>query len=321
MKLTKIANDFAPRNKALYFGITTELEEPCDIEVEVVDADFDSTIARQLLREITSVKVNIAPYTKPFTEYVPSLHPETSIEEAPTASYTIRVEGIEAEPIRLSVNSQEQMAPSLVSTMPLKRTIAYGERDELLLIAHTNDNLAIVIKSDTGEELSLHHTTSTGAAILSLSTEDFDNDIRSLYVEISCNEHSVSLLHYNVVSAHKSDVRLAWISSRGSIERYTFPVTANRQRKAEKQTIRTRDGVGVVSSSTERRQTLVSRFEPRDTIDALADIISATRVWIEEKGGFREVEVCSSVIDGNLFSEPDCVAIELIDGHREEVVL
>ena len=30
MKLTKIANDFAPRNKALYFGITTELEEPCD---------------------------------------------------------------------------------------------------------------------------------------------------------------------------------------------------------------------------------------------------------------------------------------------------
>ena len=114
---------------------------------------------------------------------------------------------------------------------------------------------------------------------------------------------------------------MAWISSRGSIERYTFPVTANRQRKAEKQTIRTRDRVGVVSSSTERRQTLVSRFEPRATIDALADIISATRVWIEEKGGFREVEVCSSVIDGNLFSEPDCVAIELIDGHREEVVL
>ncbi len=321
MKVTKITNDFAPRNRAICFGIETELDEPCNVEVEVVNVEANTTLARQIIREVTSATVNIAPYTKPFAEYTPSLHHETSFEEAPTASYTIRVDDIDAEPIRLTVNCEEQSLPSLVSTMPTKRTIAYGERDELLLLANAGDTFATIIKTDTGEELSLDYTTQTGAAILSLSTEDFGSDVRTLEVTILCNDSHLNVLHYNVVASRKGAIRLAWISSKGSIERYTFPAVTKSQRKSEKESHTTLAGRRVTSSNTESSLTLVSRYEPRSTIKALADIISTTKVWIEGEDVCHEVEVRSSTVDTNLFGEPDSTVIELTEWRREEVAL
>ena len=103
MILTTLSHDFTPRNSALRFGIESESDIPQDVEIEVVDCDNDTTIARQHLRKVTSAEVNIAPYATHPAEHRPTQLVGTSFGELPTAQYTIRTDGVEATPIRISV--------------------------------------------------------------------------------------------------------------------------------------------------------------------------------------------------------------------------
>jgi hypothetical protein len=113
-------------------------------------------------------------------------------------------------------------------------------------------------------------------------------------------------------------VRLAWISGEGSIERYTFPTTLKSRRKSEKRTILMGEEQRVVASTTEQSTELNSRYEPRRTIEALIEIISSTKVWIECNDNLQEVEVLTSVTDHNLLGEPDSVRLTISQWRRKE---
>jgi hypothetical protein len=114
---------------------------------------------------------------------------------------------------------------------------------------------------------------------------------------------------------------LAWLSDLGSIERYTFPVIAKVERKSEKRVISTLENSRVVASETELLVSLYSRYEPQKTVEALAQIASSTKVWVEQNGEFSEVKVLTSTLKYNLFDEPSCVEITLSMWRREEVAL
>lgn len=321
MILTTLSPDFTPRSQALRFGIDTESESPQDVELEVVDATTDTTLARQLLREVTTAELNIAPYTREFTDHKPSQVRHSSFKEAPSSLYAIRSEESLSEPLRITVNRRVQSTPTLVTSMPHNRTISLGERDELLLLACPDDHIEAIITGDTGEEITLGYTTSTGATILSISTEDFASNIGTLDVEIVCNGEKFATLHYRMVRSGRKAMRVAWISSEGSIERYTFPVTAQRQQKSEKRTVAMAEGQRVVSTTTEQTEVLLSRYEPRLTIEALAEIISATKVWVERYDNCHEVEVLTSVVDHNLMGEPDSLRLTIRQWRRKEGAL
>lgn len=318
MILKTISPDFTPRNHALRFGIDSESDTAEDVVVEVVDVESDSTIARQRLRQVTTAEVNIAPYTRAFVLHKPSQESHTSFKEAPSALYAIRSEDCQSEPLRISVNRRVKNPPTLVTSMPLNRNIAYGERDELFLLVNPDDHLRAYIEGDSGEELTLDYTTATGATILSISTEDFASNIGTLDVEIVCNGEWLTTLHYQVARSSRNSVRLAWISGEGSIERYTFPTILKSRRKSEKRTILMGDEQRVVASTTEQSRELNSRYEPRRTIEALIEIISSTKVWIECNDNLQEVEVLTSVTDHNLLGEPDSVRLTIRQWRRKE---
>lgn len=321
MILTTLSPDFTPRNQALRFGIDTERETPQDVMVDVVDVATDTTLSRQHLRQITTAEVNIAPYTRDFSLHTPSQKRHTSFKEAPSSLYAIRCEDCQSEPLRISVNRREQSTPTLVTSMPLNRTISYGERDELLLLVNPNNHISVYIEGDTGEVMMLDYTALTGAAILSISTADFAYNIGTLDVDIECNGEWLTTLHYKMVRSGRKSMRLAWISDEGSIERYTFPMTTKRQQKCEKRSVAAAEGQRVVSATTEQSDVLISRYEPRLTIESLAEIISATKVWIERGDDYNEVEVLTSVVDHNLLGEPDCLRLTIRQWRRKEVAL
>ena len=321
MILTTLSPDFTPRNQALRFGIDTESETPQDVVIDVVDVITDTTLSRQRLRQITSAEVNIAPYTRDFSFHKPSLKSQTSFKEAPTSLYAIRCEDSQSEPLLVTVNRRVQSTPTLITSMPLNRTISYGERDELLLLVAPDDHIRAHIESDTGEELTLDCTNPMGATILSISTEDFASNIGSFDVEIVCNGEWLTTLHYKMVRSSRKSMRLAWISDEGSIERYTFPMTAKKQQKCEKRSVTMAEGQRVVSATTEQTDVLISRYEPRHTIEPLSEIISATKVWIERGNECHEVEVLTSVVDHNLLGEPDSLRLTIRQWSRKEGAL
>lgn len=321
MRITKLSDDFTPRHEGLLFGIDVESEQPGDVTIEVVDMASEEVIATQRLREITTAEVNIAHYVAPITDYTPSRTAHTTFKEAPSRYTMIRSGEDFSAPIITSVNRSRVSPPSCVRTMPNLRTISYGEVDEVLIIAAERDTLTANFVADTGEILTLDYTAATGAAILSISTKDFGKKFRTLDVELLCNGERLDTLHYAIAPTHKGALRLAWLSSTGSIERYTFPVVVKSQFNSVKESIETPEGRKVVHSVSESILSLKSRYESLATIEALAEIISSPRVWIESSTGCAEVEVISSLVDKNLFNEPDIIAINILEWRKEGPLL
>lgn len=318
MRIIKLSEDFTPRHEGLLYGIDVESEQPRDVTIEVVDMASSEVVATQRLREITTAEVNIAHYIEPITGYTPSHAAHTTFKEAPSRCTMIRSGEDFSAPIITSVNRCHISRPSCVCAMPNRRTISYGEVDEVLILAAEGETLTANIVADTGESLSLDYGTATGAAILSISTKDFGKKFRTLDVELLCNGESLGHLHYTAVPAYKGSLRLAWVSGAGSIERYTFPVVVKSQLSTVKESIDTSEGRRVVSAVSKSILSLKSRYEAAATIEALAEIISSPRVWIEGASGCAEVEVESLSVDKNLFNEPDIVAINILEWRKEE---
>lgn len=320
MKIRKISPNFTPLHQGLFFGIESETEEPTDIAVEIIDAASDEVIATQQLRGIISAEINIAPYLKRFAEYRPS-HGSTRFEDAPTRTCAIRVGDERSESLIISTNKSYHSAPTVVTTMPQRRHIEFGETDELLLFAEAGDRLVTTIETDIGDNLTMDYTTDTGVVILTISADDFDTDSHGFDVEILRNGDHFASLHYTVRAHSKRGCRLAWISEEGSIEHYTFPVVTKRELKSDKLHIGAGDDRRVVRSSCESRLSLISRYEPHAMIEAIAQVIASPRVWIEQSESSSEAIILTSSTDYDIFGEPSCIALEIVEKSREEGAL
>lgn len=321
MNFQKISNDFTPCHEGLFFAIDTEADEPQDVMVEVVDVSADEVVATQRLREIRSAELNIAPYIKPFAEQRPFRSATTMFADAPLKHYTIRNEEAEAEPLAVSVNRSHVELPSVVTSMPLSRTIAYGEVDELLIFAEPESAIEVNIVADTGEDVAIEYITTSGATTLCISTKDFGKKVRNLDVDLSCNGVEFCALHYRVVPSRKGALRLAWVSDCGSIERYTFPVVVKSQRKGDREFIDTLGGRRVVRTTAESIISVRSHYEPRATVEAIAQVLSSPNVWVEYSNRYQDVGVLSTAVDVDVFGEPECVMLALQEWRREERAL
>lgn len=319
MKITKLSNDFTPIRKGIYFNIDTEGTTPTNLVVEVIDSSTLEVVATQQLREVTSAKVNIAPYLPRFEEYKPMQKFCTAISGAPCAHYKIRVDSVESEVITISVNNIEvEETPTIISTMPNSRRISHGECDEVLIITGEGRDITAEITADTGEQITLEHHATTGTNILTISTEDFGTNIHTLEIVLRCDGEAFGSLRYHVTPPLKTATRLAWLSDKGTIERYSFPVSHKAKRSVERSAIHTIDGVQTTQCRTKQTLSLISRFESSATIEALAQIISSTKVWRVCGDKLERVEVVTSASEQNLFGEPDCICIDISTLNEEE---
>lgn len=319
MKVTKQSKDFTPLYRGIIFGFDTESDTPTNVVVEIIDDTTDEIVATQQLRGVIAGEVNIAPYIAFRPKYRPTTTNHTLFCEAPIAKYRIRVDDEVSAPISVSANNELPNAlPALVASMPRSRSISRTESDELLLVGEAGTTYTATIVADTGETLSLEYLSATGAAILCISTEDFESEINHLAVELYGNSVSLGSLHYTLRPRYNGSVRVAWLSCKGSIERYTFPVTAKMHYSSQKRVVEALENRRVASVATAYDLTLVSRYEPRETIQALSEIVCSKEVWMEVNGDWREVVVTSSELEYNLFGEPDNVRINICQWSREE---
>ena len=74
---------------------------------------------------------------------------------------------------------------------------------------------------------------------------------------------------------------MAWRTVKGNIEQYTFPVISQSSVSASRNQTTTNTGIEkVLDSRLVKHLHLISDFEPRTTLDALAEIIAAPKVWV-----------------------------------------
>lgn len=96
---------------------------------------------------------------------------------------------------------------------------------------------------------------------------------------------------YTVIPAPQDGVRLAWRSSAGSIEHYTFPVVRETAIDTARQDAYGPDGHTAGGAAQERRQTLVSAYERPAVLEALAELHASPQCWIARADDYIPVAV------------------------------
>ncbi|MFR3334225.1 MAG: hypothetical protein ACLTSJ_09890 [Alistipes communis] len=105
--------------------------------------------------------------------------------------------------------------------------------------------------------------------------------------------------------------QLAWRSSAGSIEHYTFPIEKSVTTETVKDRAYGTDGHLTAAARTERRTTLVSAYETRAVLEALSEITASPEVWLAEGGGYTPVDVTTPAAVVHRHAAVNCLEIEI----------
>ena len=320
MQFTIQPSDFAPVDEGLLYCFDAGENEPKDVQIAVIDADSETVVGRKNLRHVKSGSIDIAPYVRRFDDTVPIRTKGSAMVEAPSGRYVVEADGVRSQVLTVAGNRIRIGAKTSLTTMTRQRKIALGERDEVRLFGVQGSTFDVTIRTSGGDEIHPSHTTASGAVVLCVDTSDFALGSRTAEVVMECDGREIPSLCYTIVGRYGADLRLAWLSTAGTVERYTFPVVRSMTHNAVRRRIETENGIGrTVACTTEQMLRLVSAYEPRAVAEAIAEIVASPQVWIEGRVVDSEVEVLSSSTTLYEFGRPDSVEVDLRVG-REEVL-
>lgn len=103
--------------------------------------------------------------------------------------------------------------------MPLVRLISHGECDELTLFSDEAVTVTVTAQAGTTATAESYRTATGGLHVFRLDTRDFP-EAETLAVDAG----ACGSVAYTVIPAFSGAQRLAWRSSAGGIEHYTFPI-------------------------------------------------------------------------------------------------
>lgn len=318
MKFTSIPAHFSPICEGLTFEFDTE-SEACDVVVEIFDTDEGSVIGEQRLFGVTNGKINIAPYVLHRVTATPTLHDYSTLEEAPIGRYAVRINGTTSPEVMVSTNHQRVQPGAILSTMPQRRTLAYGDSDQIALFTEPKRLIRVCAEADNGESLSLTYHTSSGAVLITLSTCDFKEDVRDIKLYILDEENEVAMMSYEVVAHAANSKQLAWRSKVGTVEQYRFVARHIVTRRLDRVQYSTSQGPTTSRCSSEQVVELVSNYESRAMAEALSEIVASPKVWIIDNRAASEVEIVTASAGAASSYAPDKVELEVRLWHREEV--
>ncbi len=170
--------------------------------------------------------------------------------------------------------------PMLMSSMAIRRAISRGEVDTLLWRVTPNTEAEVILECCDHDGEQTQWSTSLmsderGVVEFCLKCDDLGAETNMVQVFLKSEGRVIETLIYVIVPKGYGACRLAWISSYGAIEHYTFARTSQKSHKCDGSIIRS----------------IISAYESRDMVEAIAEIISSPAVWVHDVGGYKRVEV------------------------------
>ncbi|MFR9580013.1 MAG: hypothetical protein SNH80_04875 [Rikenellaceae bacterium] len=170
--------------------------------------------------------------------------------------------------------------PMLMSSMAIRRAISRGEVDTLLWRVTPNTEAEVVLNccDFAGEETQWSTSIMSderGVVEFCFNCDNLASDTNMVQVHLKCEGRVIETLIYVIIPKGYGACRLAWISSYGAIEHYTFAKTSQKSHTSDGSTIKS----------------IISAYESRDMVEAIAEIISSPAVWVHDVGGYKRVNV------------------------------
>lgn len=268
-----------------------------DITMMMINSADYATIGVKSFYSTTTATANIAPIIRGYAEPQPNTtSPSTMdfVESQGHITVTLYSDLFEASPERIYTYSRsDETELGVLTTLPTTaRPISLDESELLTLRVNPTESTTITIRQYAYgliDAVATRTYTSTaqssGVVVFNVVATALEEQLNVLLetnlvrfeVEISQPSQAIATLYYTVVTPPQQITRLAWISSRGSIEHYSFPVVRTRSHTADRVT----------------NLALSSAFESYAVRRALAEIIESPKVWLCEDGVYSEVSVVS----------------------------
>lgn len=295
-------------------------------DVRIIDTWTEEPFAVRRFVDTAEATFDVAPCIRRAIVYAPQ-NGKTGFSKDRNRSRTIILFAqpaatTEAEAAASRVYSTDKMfyaandsatPPALLTTMPRARLISPGEQDELSILTAVFPKATVTADNPaTGDAEGCNFAISTSGLVqFRIDPEEFPGAER-IEVAIEGCEPVV----YTVVPPLPEGRRIAWRSSAGSVEHYTFPIEETVTVVAEKTRIYGPDGHGAATTAAETRVRLRSAFEGREVLEALAEILVSPEVWQVDRDGYTPIDVTSDRAVVHRHGTLGCMEVEIRDKRK-----
>lgn len=253
-----------------------------DLVFEVWDDNTDRLIGVKKFYSTKSAKFNIASLLR--YESLPNMAVCKSGFYLPNDGFVaVKVKCGEVEtPLRIfTLRREAAKKATLMSSMPKKRYVEYGDSDILRLALNESfapSATALVTYRGGREESRLFSAEEEGFMhCFVVDTSVLDEDPTALKLEIELEDEPNLSLDYNIVPRRDKSVRLAWVSSAGGVEHYTFTLVNKK----------------IIRGDGAMELTLRSAYGTAAELEALSEIMTSIKVWRASPKGYELVDVVS----------------------------
>lgn len=274
MQFTQIPQNFAALDGEAVYAFTAET--PGDYDICVFDAQTEALLGAKRFAEVTSARFDITPYLRPLLHYFPYTGKTGFVtDNLRTVSALVEINGIRTPARTFLPTDKASAAPSLLTTMPKNRLIFAGEGDELTFFAEEPCTVMLTAQYGETEKKTVFTSVTAGWQLFRLDTRDFPKAER---IVVSADMGAEA--EYVLATMPEGARRLAWRSSAGSVEHYTFPIEQTVTIVTEEQETGGSSRSGQFRGHTEKRIVLRSAYQLGETLETLSGILSAPAVWL-----------------------------------------
>lgn len=182
---------------------------------------------------------------------------------------------------------------ALLTTLPTERLLATDEMDELTFLSGPPQPLSVVVTHRDGTiTTSSYIVPGTGLFRFRLRASDFP-DADQIVVDGS----PTATVRYTLTPPLDGGCRVAWHSSRGSLEQYTFPLMKRRIFTARKERIEGNEERKVVRCEGRECFVLQSALEGEEMMQGLKELLTAEQVWMLRDGVYEPMDVVSEELE------------------------
>lgn len=314
---TQIPEDYTPLGTAAVYAF--ESDEAVTTDLRITDAADDTLLAVKRFASVTTASFDAAPCLRRAVRVVPATG-GTGVYPAAGRRLAVNVQafaeggerllGTAPTRIFLACTSPAE-APALLTTMPAERLIARGECEELLLLFAEAGSVTVTAEDGGSLTAQSYAVATAGPRLFRLDTRDFPG-AETLTVDAGACGRVV----YPLVPATPGGIRLAWRSSAGSVEHYTFPVVRSATVAAVKRRAYGADGHVAAGARYESRQQLVSAYERQEVLESLAELLSTPDVWIASGDRYTPADVLTDEAVVRRHGTMSCLELEIRPKHK-----
>ncbi len=278
-----------PNNYSSMWGELTyeyNCTDESDLLIQIEESNTGESLGVKKFYSSNSAKLNISHIL--FETLLPNAqnlsYSDSFITSPNYPSITLRCGEQSCESRTFSYAREPLFESSVITSMPFERILYKGEYDFINTVAPEGSTVSYQLGGvridDAQEEIfQVGSTISQGQPLqFAIYADAYSEEYYTAFCEISIDGKCIGRYHYALLGEPSNGYRVAWVSSAGSIEHYTFPIVVKDS----------------YNSLAQRTTQLRSAYGTAAEVEALAEIISSPVVWRVEGMDYSPLEMLTT---------------------------